>query len=330
MLGLSSLLDSPVHVTLGQIRAFVTVASTASFRRAADLLHLSQPALTNRIRQFEDELGLRLFDRNTRSVELTTLGRDLLPIFRRLVGEFETAVVNARDSVTRAKGVIRLACLPSCAASLLPDVIREFQQENAGVTFVVRDVVNNNIASLVRSREVDFGIGVEEEAHSDLEWTRLVRDELHVVYARSGPSPSDTSACDPDTARGTDSETASCTELLASRALILMSRGSSVRERVDEMLASLGIPTLATCEVNYMSTAVALVQAGLGITILPSTAVELKTQADVRSQPIDVPGFAREIALVRRKGSTLHPSAEVFIEKLAAAARAREARDTSN
>jgi DNA-binding transcriptional LysR family regulator len=100
-----------------------------------------------------------------------------------------------------------------------------------------------------------------------------------------------------------------------------MSRGSSVRERVDEVLATLGIPALATCEVNYMSTAVALVQAGLGVTVLPSTAVELKTQADVRSRPIDIPGFAREIALVRRKGSTLHPSAEAFIEKLAVVAQ---------
>lgn len=295
-----------MHVTLGQIRAFVTVASTASFRRAADVLHLSQPALTNRIRQFEEELGLRLFDRNTRNVELTTLGRDLLPIFRRVVGEFETAVVNARDSVTRAKGVIRLACLPSCAASLLPDVIREFQHESMGVTFVVRDVVNSNIASLVRSREVDFGIGVKEDVHSDLEWSPLFNDELHVVYASPG---------------GSRIEPTSCAALLAQQPLILMSRGSSVRERVDEVLATLGIPALATCEVNYMSTAVALVQAGLGITILPSSAVELKTQADVRSRPIDVPGFAREIALVRRKGSTLHPSAEAFIEKLAVVAQ---------
>ena len=305
MLATAASLDLPVHVTLGQIRAFVTLAATASFRRAADVLHLSQPALTNRIRQLEDELGLRLFDRNTRSVELTSFGRDLLPSFRRLVGEFETAVVSARDSVTRAKGVIRLACLPSCAASVLPEVIREFQQENAGVTVVVRDVVNSNILSLVRSREVDFGIAAKEDIHSDLEWRGLFSDELHVVYALPELSPE---------------EAACCSLLLANRPLILMTRGSSVRERVDDVLASLGIPALAACEVNYMSTAVALVQAGLGITILPSTAVELKTQADVRSRPIDVPGFAREIALVRRKGSTLHPSAEAFIEKLAALA----------
>ena len=302
-----TLLGGPhVHVTLGQIRAFVTVASTGSFTRAADVLHLSQPALTNRIRQFEDALGLSLFDRNTRSVEMTTLGRDLLPVFRRVVGEFETAVVNARDSVNRVKGVIRLACLPSCAASVLPNVIREFQRNNPEVTFVVRDVVNSNIASLVRSSEVDFGISVQDNSHSDLESVALFTDTLQIVYRAE---PTSAPQCGEP-----------CTAILAGRPLILMSRGSSVRERVDEALASLGIPALPTCEVNHMSTAVALVQAGLGIAILPSTAVELKSQSDVRSRPIDLPGFSRDIVLLRRKGSSLPPSAESFIEILTRAA----------
>jgi DNA-binding transcriptional LysR family regulator len=305
-----------VHVTLGQIRAFVTVASTGSFTRAADVLHLSQPALTNRIRQFEDALGLSLFDRHTRSVELTALGSDLLPTFRRLVADFETAVVNARESVTRAKGVIRLACLPSCAASLLPDLIREFTEESPGVTFVVRDVINSMIPALVRSGDVDFGVAVRDDAHSDLEWLRLFSDELHVVYT-------------PQALGEEASATMPSAAALASRRLILMARGSSVRERVDEAFATAGLTALATCEVNYMSTAVALVQAGLGVAILPAHAVELKTQPDVRSRPIAEPGFSREIALVRRKGSALHASAAAFIERLRAAARVREAADFS-
>lgn len=298
-----------MHVTLGQIRAFVTVASTRSFTRAADVLHLSQPALTNRIRQFEEALGLSLFDRHTRSVELTALGSDLLPTFRRLVGDFETAVAKARESVTRAKGVIRLACLPSCAASLLPDLIREFTEEAPGVTFVVRDVINSMIPALVRSGDVDFGVGVRDDAHSDLEWLRLFSDELHMVYTAQG---SDESAAPPTAAE------------LASGPLILMARGSSVRERVDEAFASAGLTALATCEVNHMSTAVALVQAGLGVAILPAHIVELKTQPGIRSRPIAETGFSREIGLVRRKGSALPPSTEAFIEQLRAAARLRE------
>jgi DNA-binding transcriptional LysR family regulator len=298
-----------MHVTVGQFRAFVTVASTGSFTRAADILHLSQPALTNRIRQFEEALGLRLFDRHTRSVELTALGRDLLPIFRRLCADFEQAVVNARESVTRAKGMIRLACLPSCAASLLPDLIRDLARDYPEVTFVVRDVLNSIVPALVRASEVDFGIAVKDDTHSDLEWTPLFNDNLQVVYSVHDPFMADE---------------ASGAAALAGRSLILMTRGSSVREMVDEAFAAAGLTALATCEVNHMSTAVALVQAGLGIAILPSTAVEVRTQADVRAQPICEPGFSREIALVRRKGSTLHPSAEIFIERLISAVQPRD------
>lgn len=300
-----------MHVTLGQIRAFVTAASTASFTRAARVLHLSQPALTSRIRQLEDALSLRLFDRNTRSVELTPLGREVLPVFRRVVDDFETAVVNARDSVMRAKRVIRLACLPSCAASLLPDLIRDFSRDNQGVTFVVRDALNNTIPTLVRSGEVDFGIAVEDPRHSDLEWAHLFGDTLLAV---SGP---DESSLGPSIIPSADT--------LATRPLILMARGSSVREIVDEAFAAAGLTALARCEVQYISTAVALARAGLGVAILPSTAVEIETMPEIRTRRIADPGFSRSIGLVQRKGSALHPTAAAFIARLCAAAKERRA-----
>ena len=295
-----------MHVTLGQIRAFVTVASTGNFTRAADILHLSQPALTNRIRQFEDTLGLRLFDRHTRAVELTTLGRDLLPTFRRLCGDFETAVAKARESATRAKAVIRLACLPSCAASLLPDFIRAFSQDYPEITFVVRDVINCQIAALVRSSEVDFGVSVRDDSQSDLEWTGLFNDDLQAVFRPDDPG-----------AR-TGKVTAAT---LAQRPLILMSAGSSVRQTVDEAFAAAGLAPVAACEVNYIATAVALVQAGLGVAVLPSTAAELNSHTDVVTRSIAGPGFTRDIALVMRKGSTLHPSAAAFVARLQAASK---------
>jgi len=225
----------------------------------------------------------------------------MLPVFRKLIGEFETAVARARDSVTRTKSVVRLACLPSCATTLLPDLIRDFTRDQPGVTFVVRDVINGLVPGLVRSSEVDFGVAVRDDRHADLEWRPLFSDSLHVVYRTEGP------------AFDAGAITAAS---LASRPLILMAPGSSVREKVDEAFAAAGLTALAACEVNYMSTAVALVRAALGITILPSTAAELKTQSNICSRPISEPGFSRDIALVRRKGSTLHPSAERFVELL--------------
>ncbi|KQV55634.1 MULTISPECIES: LysR family transcriptional regulator [unclassified Caulobacter] len=290
-----------MHITLGQIRAFVTVASTSSFTRAAEVLGLSQPALTNRIRQFEDSLGLRLFDRSTRSVELTHVGRELLPIFLRLVTEFEGAVVNARDFVSRAKGVVRLACLPSCAATLLPDLIARFQLDHPNVTFEVEDALNSAIATLVREDRVDFGIGMADGGAADLEQIKLFDDALTVVYPEGHPVA--------DAAEVT-------VETLAAYPLILMNRGSSVRDLVDAAFIAAGKTATPACQVRYMTTAVALVRAGLGLAILPSTAVEIHTQARIAARPITAPAFTRTIVLLRRRNSPVRPVVEAFIDRV--------------
>src|SRR5262245_37283032 len=96
-----------MRVTFAQVRGFVTVASTGSFTQAAEVLHLSQPALTTRVRQLEEALELRLFERTTRSVELSDAGRMLLPIFMRLIADMEGAVLKAREQVNKADRIVR-------------------------------------------------------------------------------------------------------------------------------------------------------------------------------------------------------------------------------
>jgi DNA-binding transcriptional LysR family regulator len=295
-----------MHITLGQIRAFVTVASTNSFTRAAEVLALSQPALTNRVRQFEEALGLRLFDRNTRSVELTHVGRELLPIFLRTITEFEGAVVNARDFVSKAKGLVRLACLPSCAATLLPDLIARFQLEHPNVTFEVEDALNSAIATLVREDRVDFGIGMADQNDGDLEQIKLFDDAMMLVHPEGHPVAE---------------APAISVETLAAYPLILMNRGSSVRDLVDGAFIAAGRTATPACQVRYMTTAVALVRAGLGLAILPSTAVEIRSQANVRARPIQDPAFTRTIVLMRRRQSPVRPVVQTFIDSVCLAGR---------
>ena len=107
-----------MDLSLRQIRAFVSVAHLKSFTRAANLLHLSQPALTVQIRRLEDALAVRLLDRNTRTVELTRVGRELAPVFQRLLRELDTVVIDTRDLAAKRYGVVRIAALPSVAAGL--------------------------------------------------------------------------------------------------------------------------------------------------------------------------------------------------------------------
>jgi DNA-binding transcriptional LysR family regulator len=289
-----------MRVTFGQVRGFVTVASTGSFTQAAEVLHLSQPALTTRIRQLEEALDLRLFDRNTRSVELSEAGRMLLPIFLRLVGELEGAVLKAREQSKRANSIIRLACLPSCAASLLPLVVSRFREEYPEATFVVEDAINSQVRALVRDGHVDFGIGAFEGDEVDLVFDDLFADNLQAVFPPGHPL---------------DGVKPVTVHELTQHPLILINRGSSIRQAVDEAFAAWGVSAMPACEVTYMSTAVALVRSGLGVAILPSTAVELRAN-DIIARPVEDNLFVRRLVLVRRKSAAVRSIVQRFIDRI--------------
>lgn len=289
-----------MRITFSQIRGFVTVASTGSFTKAADVLHLSQPALTTRIRQLEEALDLRLLNRNTRSLDLTEAGKELLPIFRRLVGDLEGAVSNAREHSRKSNAIIRLACLPSFAATMLPDLISKFQAKRPEATFVVQDVVNSQIRSLVREGQVDFGICVYEGEEPDLVFEELFEDDLTVIYRPGHPLHS--------------AKHITMAELIEHR-LILISRGSSIREAVEKAFAAGGLSVSPACEVTYMSTAVALVQAGMGVAILPSTAIEARS-AGILARRIEDSGFVRKLVLVKRKSASLSKVVQQFADSV--------------
>jgi DNA-binding transcriptional LysR family regulator len=291
-----------MRVTFGQVRGFVTVASTGSFTQAAEVLHLSQPALTTRIRQLEEALDLRLFDRTTRSVELSDAGRTLLPIFLRLVADMESAVSQARERAKRANNIIRLACLPSCAATLLPELISRFRVQHPQATFVVDDAINSRIRTLVRDGQVDFGIGAYEGEDLDLSFDDLFADNLQAVFPPGHPL---------------DAVERLTVGDLTAHPLILINRGSSIRTAVDQAFAAWGISAAPACEVTYMSTAVALVRAGLGVAILPSTAVEIRS-AGIVARPVEGDAFVRRLVLVRRKSAGLRNIVQRFIDTVIA------------
>lgn len=299
-----------MQIGIGQVRAFITVAATRNFTRASEVLGLSQPALTTRVQQLEEDLGFRLFVRNARTVDLTSTGRELLPHFRRLLNEFEMTIGDARRFASGKHGLVRIACLPSCAATLLPDWIVRFRQEAGDSPFYVRDQVNSRIAAMVRENDVDFGIAVASGDQVDLDCEELLSDQLCAVFPPSHPLAS--------------AEQITVAEL-APYPLILTTQGSSVREAFERGFAAVGAAFSPVCEATYMSTSVAMVKAGLGVGVLPSTAVELRDAA-ILSRPIEHPAFERHVVLLRRRNAVLPPAAQRFIEIIRSSTAAPEDR----
>ena len=288
-------------MTLRQVRAFVVVARFSSFTRAADLLHLTQPALTVQIRQLEQALGVKLFDRSTRAVELTRTGRELLPVLERLLGEFDAVVVSTREMAAMRYGTVRMAALPSVAATVLPPLIARFKQRHPHIRITVRDSVGERINAMVREEIVDFGIGSDVEPDAELETIPLFEDEMRAVVPASHPLGKQTEVI---------------LDRLIEEPLILMDTGSSVRSLVDRAFADRGHLAVPAYEVTYMSTAIGLVRAGLGIAILPSTAIELRLETELPSLSIQEPILHRSITLVLKVGRSLPPAAEALRDML--------------
>lgn len=290
-----------MNIDIRQLRAFVTVAESGSFTRAAASLNLSQPALTVQIRKLEEGLGLRLFDRNTRSVALTRSGRELLPALGRILRELDGVVAETRQLSTMQRGIVRLAVLPSFASGVLPETIADFRRRHPGIGFSIRDVIASRVAELVANGEADLGLTGGAVLGPDLEILLRGTDRMHAVYPEGH-----------ELARRIAIGIAD----LAHHPLVLMDQATSVRQVVDAAFAAAGIAPLVGAEVTYMASAVGMVRAGLGVAILPGSAMEVRAERSLRSQRIEGEGFARPIAVVKRRGRTLPPASERFLAEL--------------
>ncbi|PHK96855.1 LysR family transcriptional regulator [Pseudoroseomonas rhizosphaerae] len=287
--------------SLRQIRALTAAVETGSFGRAALRLHVSQPALTLQIRALEESLGVTLFDRSARGVRPTPAGQALAASFQRILDDLETVVAGAREQAQRRSGVVHLAVLPSVAANLLPGALARLRAAHPGIRVMVRDAVARRVAALVKAGEAELGIGHAAGPEPELEETPLFEDSLVAVLPPGHPFAALKEVGLP---------------ALAAAPLVLTDPESSLRTLAEHAFAAAGLAIRPAYEATYMSTAVALVRAGLGIGLLPATAVELRVAPLLETRPVPSPLLRRRIVLLRRRGASLSPAAEALAEVL--------------
>ena len=149
---------SAPHLSSRQLDAFLALAEQRSFTRAATLCHLSQPAFSALIRALEDDLGLRLFDRSTRHVDLTPEGQNFLESARRIRAEITSALAAVRSAATLQRGRVAVALLPSLAAGWLPGVLAQYRAAHPGIEIDIADVLSEPCIDRVASGHADFAL----------------------------------------------------------------------------------------------------------------------------------------------------------------------------
>ena len=283
---------------LQDIRSFVKIAELGSFHEAADALHLSQPALSRRIKKLEDGLGTPLLERTTRRVGLTSVGRDFLPKARRLLDDFEDSILSIRELAERQTGQVTLACIPTAAFYFLPSVIRQYNEHYPKIRIRLLDLSANDGLEAVLRGEADFGINMLSGQHPDIEFVPLVQEQFVL-------------ACRRDHALAGRSSV-SWAELVEHR-LIGVGRLSGNRVLLDHALSARGIRPKWFYEVQHLSTSLGMVEAGLGVSAMPSLAMPAADHPTLVSVPLSDPEVTRTLGLVSRRGASLSPAAEKFV-----------------
>lgn len=283
---------------LRQIEAFLAVAEAGNFSRAAAQIGMTQPGISQTIRELEGLLNLRLFDRTTRRVMLTAAGEAFRLGAGKSMEVLDIAVAEAKDQSTLRKGFLRLAAPPFLAATVLPRALAEFQNQHPDLTLEMTDTTTAQIMERVANGQADLGLGTFPPGKQGLGSRVVLRDEM-MCFAKAGsamPEPLGLAALNSDK-------------------LIVMSASSALRLPVALGFESAGLHLAPAFEVEQIATALALVEAGLGLAILPGYARAWQGRGVV-AHPIAGPPMRREVQLIFAADRSLSPAATAFATHL--------------
>lgn len=286
-----------MNITLRQLRAFVAVARTGSFTLAAQSLFVTQSALSGLIKELEESLGVRLFDRSTRRLQLSDVGGGIYPLIEKILLDLDAVIDEVRNLKALKKGVVRVAAPQLMACTLLPEVIASFHEAFRDVEIRLVDCAVESVASRVFSGEVDLGVGPERDPNSDIEAKLLFELPFHAVFPSGHPLSALAKV------RWAD---------LVDHPLITLQGRFTERLSLDLHKAMRELDLNPSKTVTFMSTALSMVAAGLGVTICIPYAVSLIRLYGLEHRPMIAPEITRRFFVFTRSGRSLSPAADRF------------------
>ncbi len=290
-----------MNPTLRQMRAFVAVAKTGNFTLAAQSMHVTQSALSGLIKELEQTLGARVVDRSTRRITLTDIGRELYPLFSQMIDDLDGALANVADHTQLRKGIVRVAAPQLMCCTLLPEAIASYRTTYPDIDVRLADSEVDSVIARVLSGESDIGIGPEREPTPQLEVRELFEMPFALVFPQGHPLES------ADRVTWQD----------VTRFPFIALQGQFTERLLADMHALLReVPLKPANEVTFMTTALAMVSAGLGITVCLPYAEPLARLYQLRMRPLEEPVLTRRFFVYTRAGRSLSPAAESFIDFL--------------
>lgn len=285
-----------------QVEAFLAVGTFGGFRRAAEALRLTQPAVSARIKALETSLGVSLFQRGRGGLALSTAGQALRPHAEQLLQAVALARQAVHDRRPAAAGAVRIAAALSICTYLLPDVLHRFQAARPRVMITVRSGHSKEVLEMVLGGEADIGLA-RSLHHPGVETLSLRDDPLILVGpARAWPIRARRVRLDD----------------VAVRPLVFFDRGSSDWTLTQSLFRRAGLVPNVALEVETIETAKKMVERGMGLAFLPHLAVsrELARGGLVALEIVDAEPLSRSLDVIHPRQRPLAVEAQALLATL--------------
>jgi DNA-binding transcriptional LysR family regulator len=285
---------------LWQLRYFIAVAEQLHFGRAAATLHISQPPLSRAIRALEERLGMALFVRNRRKVELTPAGARLLEEARRTLGQLERTVLELRGMASGERGRLRIGFVSLADYGVLPSLLKSYKATRPGVQLALREMLSPEQSLALAAGELDFGLLLPPVSEAQGLEHLVVQRERFVAALPARHRLA--------TARGPLAMSE-----LAGESFVMVPReiAPGLYDIVSGLAARAGFSLNVAQEAIQMQTVVSLVSSGLGAAVVPGSVANLGRRGVVYRRLSDRHPML-ELWLAWRRGAT-GAAAEEFI-----------------
>jgi DNA-binding transcriptional LysR family regulator len=284
--------------SLRQMRALVAVAKTGSFTLAAEYLHVTQSALSGLIKELEQVLGVRVVERSTRKSQLSELGRELYPLFDKMIQDLDGAMLDIANRKALKTGAVRIAAPQMMSCTLLPEVIAAYRLAHPAVQVKLVDCPVENVSGRVFSGEVDFGIGPERDATAEIAAQVLFEMPFVLVFPTGHPLE----------------RKARLTWADVNDYPFIALQGQFTERLLRDMHISFRELSLKPYnEVTFMTTALAMVSAGLGVTACLPYAEPMVKLYGLQMRQLYEPALTRRFFVYTKAARSPSPAAESFI-----------------
>lgn len=277
-----------------QIRAFLAIADTGTVTRAAELLHVVQPAVSRQIKLLEDEIAAPLFVRTRHGMQLTEAGQVLSERARRALRELDMARMEIHPEAQTIAGVVQIGLLPSSCDLIADALVKNLQQNYPQVRVSISVGYTDHLLRWLENGEVDAALLYNPVPTPMLDIAPLVEETLSLT----GPA-----------SLKLDEAVPVPLSALGKRPLVLPSKPHGLRSLVEHACAVAGVEIAIAAETNALSVQKQLVVSGYGLSVMPRIAVRDEILRDqLSAAPIDSPDFTRHIALATPASRRMSPA----------------------